>query len=107
MRSYAVEASFLGSRAAAALRGNEEGAAVVTLPRAYAVTLRPCAEAPIDSKFALLLSDFRQEDGWRQERPPLALRVFLFADAHPFSPYVARRFPHISEINSSFYCSIF
>jgi len=62
VRSYAVEAGLLGSRAAVQLTN-----AGVRVPRAYAVDLQPCDEDPIESRFALLLSDFAPEDGWYQK----------------------------------------
>jgi 3'-phosphoadenosine 5'-phosphosulfate (PAPS) 3'-phosphatase len=62
VESYRVEAAFLGSRACAKLAG-----AGVWVPRAYNVALRPVPESPLDSKFAMLLSDFSPADGWRQQ----------------------------------------
>ena len=50
VRSYGVEAAFLASDAAAALR-----AAGVPVVRAYAADLRPDVAAPLASRFALLL----------------------------------------------------
>ena len=70
VRSYAVEAAFLGSRACADLV-----ASGVRLPRAFLVEQRPDEADPIESRFALLLQDFSPEDGWRQEgalSPPAA-----------------------------------
>ena len=60
-RSYAVEATFLGSAACEALVN-----AGVPVARAYAVDLRPCAADPLESRFGLLLEEFRREDGWSQ-----------------------------------------
>ena len=62
VKSYGVEAAFLGSRACAALA--QSG---VRVPVAFHVDQRPRADSPIDSKFAMLLSDFDPADGWRQE----------------------------------------
>ena len=61
VRSYQVEASFLGSEACAMLVR-----AGVPVARAYAVDMRPDEEAPIESRFAMLLEEFRAEDGWKQ-----------------------------------------
>lgn len=60
-KSYGVEASFLGSAACEALV--ESG---VPVARAYAVDLRPCEHDPIESRFGLLLQEFRESDGWSQ-----------------------------------------
>lgn len=62
-RSYRIEASFLASAACAALK--EAG---IEAPRCYAADLRPHDTDPIESKFSLLLEDFRREDGWHQEK---------------------------------------
>lgn len=62
VRSYAVEAGFLGSRGCEALV-----AAGAQVPKAYHVQLQPSAAAPIDSRFTSLLSDFSPADGWTQE----------------------------------------
>ena len=62
-RSYRIEASFLASNACASLK--EAG---IDAPRCYAADLRPNDADPIESKFSLLLEDFRSEDGWHQER---------------------------------------
>ena len=65
VRSYAVEAAFLGSTACAELI--EAGhAAKVHVPKAFAVDLQPCDASPLESRFALLLQDFGAEDGWAQ-----------------------------------------
>ena len=60
-RSYAVEAGFLGSAACEALV--EAG---VPVARAFAVDLRPCERDPIESRFAMLLQEFRADEGWAQ-----------------------------------------
>mmetsp|Transcript_11596 Transcript_11596/g.38692 ORF Transcript_11596/g.38692 Transcript_11596/m.38692 type:complete len:538 (-) Transcript_11596:158-1771(-) len=60
-RSFRVEAGFLGSAACAQLL-----AAGVHAPRAYYVDMRPDEASPIDSAFAMLLSDFSPEAGWSQ-----------------------------------------
>lgn len=62
VRSYAVEAGFLGSAACSQL-GARGG---VHVTRALHSELRPCDEEPIESKFAMLLQDFSPADGWRQ-----------------------------------------
>ena len=83
VRSYAVEAAFLGSRACAELV-----TAGVPLPRAYRVELRPDEADPIESRFALLLQDFSPADGWRQEgalSPPAARAALAtLAKLHAF-----------------------
>eukprot|EP00282_Hemiselmis_andersenii_P010721 CAMPEP_0114147678 /NCGR_PEP_ID=MMETSP0043_2-20121206/21228_1 /TAXON_ID=464988 /ORGANISM="Hemiselmis andersenii, Strain CCMP644" /LENGTH=63 /DNA_ID=CAMNT_0001242219 /DNA_START=11 /DNA_END=202 /DNA_ORIENTATION=+ len=50
VKSFQVEASFLGSKACAALEG-----VGVAVARAYAVQMEPCEEDLIESKFAMLL----------------------------------------------------
>lgn len=62
VRSYQVEAAFLGSRACAAVR---DGAGV-HVPRVFATELRPCAAAPIESRFATLAEAFEASRGWEQ-----------------------------------------
>jgi Ser/Thr protein kinase RdoA (MazF antagonist) len=64
VESYRVEAAFLASAACAALL--EAGG--VSVARALSVEQRPCADEPIDSRFALVLHDFSPDDGWRQLR---------------------------------------
>eukprot|EP00929_Paragymnodinium_shiwhaense_P049312 TRINITY_DN24880_c0_g1_i3.p1 TRINITY_DN24880_c0_g1~~TRINITY_DN24880_c0_g1_i3.p1 ORF type:complete len:842 (+),score=162.18 TRINITY_DN24880_c0_g1_i3:62-2587(+) len=61
VKSYEVEARFLGSSACAQLVS-----AGVKVARAYFVDLRPCEENPIESRFSMLLQDFSPEDGWHQ-----------------------------------------
>lgn len=61
-RSFGVEVAFLGSDAAAEL-----SRAGVPVPRTYAVESLPDEAEPIESRFALLVSDFAPADGWRQE----------------------------------------
>lgn len=74
VNSFFVEARFLGSKAAAELLQ-----ARVLVPRAHRVEMWPDAVVPIESRFALLLSDFSPSDGWRQEGAlsPLAVRSSL------------------------------
>ena len=61
MKSYEVEASFLGSDACRKLRD-----AGVRVPRAYHAELRPQAADPVLSSFCLVLEDFSEDEGWRQ-----------------------------------------
>jgi hypothetical protein len=56
-----VEAAFLRSDACAALIGTG-----VHIARPYAVQLEPCDEAPLSSRFSLLLEDFAHTGGWSQ-----------------------------------------
>ena len=77
VRSYAVEAAFLGSRACAEL-----AAAGVPVPRAYQVELRPDEQEPIESRFALLLqaSDRARPPPARPSpRPPMGPPLDLAA----------------------------
>ena len=106
MRSYTVEAEFLGSAACGQLV-----AAGIPVARAHAVQREICRSdretlmtpllstltlvillvsrsEPIDSRFALLLEDFSPAGGWRQDRllGPAAARATLaaFARLHGF-----------------------
>ena len=63
VRSYEVEAAFLGSHACRALVD-----AGVPVARAFSVEMEPCVADPIESRFALLLEDFAPGDGWGQHR---------------------------------------
>jgi 3'-phosphoadenosine 5'-phosphosulfate (PAPS) 3'-phosphatase len=62
-KSYAVESSFLASKAAKALEH-----AGIGVPICYAADLRPTPSDPIESKFSLLVEDFHPDDGWEQAR---------------------------------------
>merc|ERR1719192_632867 len=83
VRSYTVEAEFLGSAACGQLV-----AAGIPVARAHAVQREICRSEPIDSRFALLLEDFSPAGGWRQHRllGPAAARATLaaFARLHGF-----------------------
>ena len=57
-----MEAGLLGSRACAQLV-----AAGVPVPAAHHGELEPHPARPLESRFALLLSDFAPDDGWRQD----------------------------------------
>ena len=65
VRSYSVESAFLGSAGCAAL-GDFLLPSGVHVARAYHVERRPCESELIESRFAMLLTDFSPADGWRQ-----------------------------------------
>ena len=92
MKSTAVEAAFLAAAPVAAALAD----AGVRVPRCFAADLRPSADAPIESKFALLLEDYAPAQGWRQERllSPSQARATLSALARMhalFTPAAIRR----------------
>ena len=90
VRSYAVEAAFLKSAACAQL-----ASAGVRVPLAYHADLRPDDTAPIESKFALLLTDYSPADGWSQcgmlggteVRSALAVLARMHAHFWPTAPF--------------------
>ena len=61
VKSYAVEAAFLNSKACKRLASTG-----VAVPTAYHVDLRPDDNEPIESRFSMLLADFNPKDGWEQ-----------------------------------------
>ncbi|KAK3249234.1 hypothetical protein CYMTET_41330 [Cymbomonas tetramitiformis] len=61
VKSYEVEAAWLGSAACAGLIG-----AGVHVPRAFSIDTRRSPEAPLHAAFSMLLEDFAEEDGWQQ-----------------------------------------
>lgn len=92
VKSAAVEAAFLAAAPVAAALAD----AGVRVPRCFAADLRPSADAPIESKFALLLEDYAPAQGWRQERllSPSQARATLSALARMhalFTPAAIRR----------------
>ena len=63
VHSFSVEAGFLGSEAARALRLEARS---LTVPRLLASLCAPDDADPVRSRFALLLEDLAPEEGWRQ-----------------------------------------
>jgi 3'-phosphoadenosine 5'-phosphosulfate (PAPS) 3'-phosphatase len=62
--SAGVEARFLASSEVTSALAK----ANVRVPRCFHAALRPCAEDPIESAFALVLEDFAPKQGWHQEK---------------------------------------
>ena len=83
VKSYTIEAEFLGSAACEQLV-----TAGIPVARAFSVQREICKMDPIDSRFSLLLEDFAPGSGWRQHRllGPAAARATLaaFARLHAF-----------------------
>ena len=87
VKSAGVEAAFLAcSEVISAL-----AAANVRVPRCFRAELRPNAEDPIESAFALVLEDFAPNNGWHQERllDPAQARATLSTLARMHATFTA------------------